>query len=174
MLRSIVLKADKDIVEDWKWGPNYSKKGMICGIGAFKQHVTLTFFQGAAMKDPGKILAPCSADNAHNRSIKFRTVGEIDAKILTAYVKEAVALNEKGVRAPARRVELAAPTDLLQALSKDKKARAYFESLAPGYRRDYVDWVLQAKQPETRLKRIETTVQQCAESKTRNWKYATC
>lgn len=50
-LRHIIFKAEPEIVEDWKWGPNYSKNGMVCGIGAFQKHVSLAFFQGAHMKD---------------------------------------------------------------------------------------------------------------------------
>lgn len=55
-LRAIIFKAEPDIIEDWKWGPNYYKSGIVCGFGAFKQHVTLAFFQGAMLKDPKKIL----------------------------------------------------------------------------------------------------------------------
>jgi hypothetical protein len=50
-LREIFFKAEPEIVEDWTWGPNYSKNGMVCGFGAFKQHVSLAFFRGALMKD---------------------------------------------------------------------------------------------------------------------------
>src|SRR5436853_338053 len=70
MLRQIILKADPKIIEDWKWGPNYYKDGMICGYGTFKGWVTFSFFQGALMKDPKKLFNYGDA-NAHNRSIKF-------------------------------------------------------------------------------------------------------
>ena len=170
-LREVIRKADPDIVEDWKWGPNFNKNGMICGFGAFKEHVSFTFFQGAAMKDPKKILAPCSADNAHNRTVKFRDVDEIDEKTLAAYVKEAAALNAKGVQAPAKKAAIAVPPDVKKALAGNAKAKAFFDALAPGYQRDYLEWIVQAKQPATRSTRIETTVKQCAEGKRRNWKY---
>ncbi|MBI3271217.1 MAG: YdeI/OmpD-associated family protein [Planctomycetes bacterium] len=173
-LRSIIRKADAGLVEDWKWGPNFNKDGMVCGFGAFKAHVTLTFFRGSAMKDPKKLLAPCSADNAHNRSMKFVSVDEIDEKTLGSYVKEAAALNVQGVKAPARKAALATPDDLTRALAEKAKARAFFDGLPPGARRDYVEWVLQAKRPESRASRIETTVQQCGEGKRRNWKYESC
>ena len=55
-LRSIILKADKKIVEDWKWGPNYNYNGMICGYGAFKGHVKFTFFNGSAMKNSKQVV----------------------------------------------------------------------------------------------------------------------
>lgn len=170
-LREIIRRADPGIVEDWKWGPNFNKGGMVCGFGAFKAHVTLTFFRGSLLKDPAKILAPCSASNAHNRSVKFASADEIDEKTLSAYVKEAAALNGKGVKAPARRKEIPVPPDLRKALGAQAKARAYFDGLTPGYRREYVEWIVEAKRPETRTERIRTTVRQCAEGKTLHFKY---
>lgn len=170
-LRRIVRKADPEIVEDWKWGPNFNREGMVCGFGAFREHVTFTFFKGALLKDPRKILAGCSDSNAHNRSVKFRAAGEIDAKTLAAYVREAAALNARGVKAESRRAEIPPPADLRKALAADAKARAFFKGLTPGYRREYVEWVLGAKRPETRAARIGTTVRQCREGKTLHWKY---
>ena len=55
-IRALIHKADPDIVEDWKWGPNFNKHGMICGFGAFKEHVSLGFFKGELLKDPKKLL----------------------------------------------------------------------------------------------------------------------
>ena len=170
-LRKLILAADPAIVEDWKWGPNYSMQGMICGYGAFKAHVTLTFFKGVAMKDPKKILEPCSADNAHNRSVKFRDESEIDAKTLTAYVREAATLNESGVKVERRRAEIEVPPDFKQALAASKKALEAFHGLTPGYRREYLEWIVAAKRPETRAMRIKQTVRQCSEGKTLNYKY---
>jgi hypothetical protein len=51
-LRELIFIAEPAIIEDWKWGPNYSKNGMVCGYFGFKEHVTFTFFGGAALKDP--------------------------------------------------------------------------------------------------------------------------
>lgn len=85
----MILKADPDIIEDWKWGPNYQKNGMVCGFGAFKQHVILTFFQGAILKDPKKILNH-GTTNQHNRNIKFKSINDIDEDTLIKYIREAV------------------------------------------------------------------------------------
>jgi hypothetical protein len=170
-LRKIIRAADPEIVEDWKWGPNYSKHGMICGYGAFKAHVTLTFFKGVAMKDPKQILEPCSADNAHNRSVKFRDVREIDEKTLTAYVREAAKLNVSGVIVESRRAQIGVPLDFKKALAASKKAKQYFDTLTPGYRRDYLQWIIGAKRPETRAARIKQAVRQCSEGKTLHYKY---
>ncbi len=54
-LRELTHSADPEIVEDWKWGPSFNKQGMVCGFSAFREHVSFTFFEGAAMKDPKKL-----------------------------------------------------------------------------------------------------------------------
>jgi len=164
-LREIIRKADPKIVEDWKWGPNFNKDGMVCGFGACKSHVTLTFFRGAAMKDPKKILAGCSDDNAHNRSIKFRGVDEIDEKTLSAYVREATAINSKGITVPLRRAQIPSPPDLQEALDANTKAKNFFDGLTPGYRREFIAWVVEAKRPETRERRIRESLAMLAEGR---------
>ena len=73
--------------------------------------------------------------------------------------------------AKGRAPTLKAPADLLAALAKNKKARATFDNFPPGQRREYVAWVIEAKQAATRAKRIETAVEWMAEGKIRNWKY---
>jgi uncharacterized protein YdeI (YjbR/CyaY-like superfamily) len=170
-LRTAIHKADRDIVEDWKWGPNFNKQGMICGFAAFKGHVSLGFFKGALLKDPRKLLEDCSGSNAHNRTLKFRSVDDVDEKALIAFVKQAVRLNVSGVKGEMRRAEIPMPADLKAALAKDAKGRAAFEKLTPGYRREYLQWIVAAKRPETRAARIETTVKQSREGKTLHDKY---
>ncbi len=170
-LRTLIHKADAGIVEDWKWGPNFNKQGMICGFGAFKAHVTLAFFKGSLLKDSKKILFACSESNVHNRSIKFTDAKQIDETALIAYVKEAAKLNELGVKPAPRRAPIKMPPDLKKGLAAKAKARQYFEGLTPGYQREYIEWVVQAKRPETREARITTTIKQCGEGKTLHYKY---
>ena len=170
-IRSLIHQADPEIVEDWKWGPNFNKQGMICGFGAFKEHVSLGFFKGALLKDPKKMLVDCSGSNAHNRTLKFRSVADVDQKALVAFVKEAVKLNVTGVKGDVRRAEIPVPADLKAALAKDPKAKAAFDAFSPGCRREYLEWIVEAKRPETRARRIETTLQQSREKKSLHWKY---
>ena len=171
-LRTLIHKADPDIVEDVKWGaPNFNKQGMICSFAAFKEHVSLGFFKGALLKDPKKLLEDCSGSNAHNRTLKFRSAADVDEKALIAFVKQAVALNEKGIKGEVRRSEIPMPADLKAALAKDGKAKAAFGAFTPGRRREYLEWIVGAKRPETRAQRIETTVQQSREGKSLHWKY---
>jgi uncharacterized protein YdeI (YjbR/CyaY-like superfamily) len=97
-------------------------------------------------------------------------------KILIAYIKQAAQLNEDGVKMPARpakapKKELPAPAGLVAALKKNKKAQANFEAFPPSHRREYIEWITEAKTEETREKRIATTLEWLVEGKSRNWKY---
>ena len=169
-LRDLIHEADGAIVEDWKWGPNFNLEGMVCGIGAFKQHVTLHFFKGSLMKDPGKLFRD-SADAKGSRSIKFTDVDEIDAKAVVAYVKQAVKLNVKGEKVAVKKPAARLPADLKKALVADEAAGEFFDGLTPGYRRDFIEWVTTAKREATREKRVAGTVEKCARGERLNDKY---
>jgi hypothetical protein len=169
-LRSIILKADKDLVEDWKWGPNYSLNGMVCGYGAFKEHVKFTFFNGAGMKNAEKVFNHC-VDNEFSRSIKYTDIIVIDEKAVLALVKDSIAVNKKGFKREVKDKAVEVPADLQKALAKNKAALQFFEALTYGYKKDYVEWVTTAKREETRLDRIGKVVAQCAEGRRMNDKY---
>mgnify|MGYP000956818593 CR=1 FL=1 len=169
-LRSIILKADKELQEDWKWGPNYSCHGMVCGYAGFKEHVKLTFFNGSALKDPKGLFNHC-VDNEFNRSIKYTDVKEIDEAALTALIKEAIAVNKKGFKRVVKNKTIEVPADLQKALAKNKPALKYFDGLTYGYRKEYVEYVTEAKREETRQQRIAKIVELCASGKTLNDKY---
>ena len=109
-------------------------------------------------------------------AIVWRDVKEMPADgVLVRYIKEAVALNEKGVKAPKKKKtpakKLAVPDYLMSALKKNKKALATFEGFSPTHRKEYVEWVTEAKREATRDKRLTTAVEWMAEGKPRNWKY---
>jgi hypothetical protein len=169
-LRQIILAADPMIAEEWKWGPHYSSQGMVCGYGAFQKHVKFTFFNGSAMKDTKGLFNHC-VDNEFSRSIKYTDIGEIDAKTLTAYIKESVAVNQKGYKRVVADKTVDVPADLQKALAANKKAAAFFEGLTYGYKKEFVEQVTSAKQVKTRLDRIAKIVGLCEEEKTLNHKY---
>jgi len=161
-LRAIILKAVPDIIEDWKWGPNYYKDGMVCGFWYFKTHVTLTFFQGALLKDKKKVLLK-NEGNLHNRHIKFTDVKQIDEKLLTEYITEAVINNEKGLKiTEAKDKTVVIPDDFKKLLVKNKLLKN-FEEMSYSRRKDYVSWITGAKQAETRERRITQALEKIKE-----------
>lgn len=169
-LRSIVLKAVPGIKEDWKWGPNYNYNGMVCGIGGFKKHAVLHFFNGKEMKDKHKLFN-FGTDNDFSRSIKFTDVKEINDKQIAEYVKESVAINKSGFKRTKQTKEAAVPDDLYKALRKKPVAVKFFDSLANGYKNEFIELVESAKKQETRAQRIQKVVALCTDGVKLNDKY---
>ena len=56
-------------------------------------------------------------------------------------------------------------------MKRSAKARATFEGFRPSHKREYLEWIIEAKTDETRRKRLDTAVEWMAEGKPRNWKY---
>jgi hypothetical protein len=173
-LRDVVHRACPDVVEGTKWSsPHFDYKGIFCGMSAFKHHVGFGFWKSGLMKGvlPGSGLSSAG---------QFGKIGSLDDlpgdRELMKIIKFARKLNDDEVKAPpmrkGARPALKPPADLLAALSKNKKAMATFQHFPPGQQREYVAWVIEAKQAETREKRIKTAVEWMAEGKVRNWKYA--
>jgi len=92
-LRKIVLGAAPEITEEFKWGvPVWSKNGLVCSAGAFKEHVKLNFFKGASLKDPKKLFN-AGLDAKTSRSIDFRKGDKIDTAGLKDLIRAAAAFN---------------------------------------------------------------------------------
>ncbi|HWY99376.1 MAG TPA: YdeI/OmpD-associated family protein [Bacteroidia bacterium] len=169
-LRVLIHKALPEVKEDWKWGPNFNVDGMVCGVWGFKNHVKMVFFKGAMMKDKYKLFND-GKENKGYRSIDFSANDKIDDKKMIAYLKEAAELNKKGIKPIKKKIVFNMPNELCNALDKDKKAKAFFESLAPTHKRDYAEYVGEAKQEATRLRRLDKVLDLLADKRTLNDKY---
>lgn len=171
-LRQIILAAHPSITEEWKWGPAYSSNGLVCGWGAFQKHVKLTFYNGAALQDAQQLFNHCT-NNEFNRSIKYTQLNEINEPALTAYILEAIAVNEKGFKRVVQNKNVVVPEALQSALVQHPEAARFFESLSYGYRKDFCGHVTEAKTEATRQARIDKIVSLCAAGLTLNSKYKT-
>lgn len=175
-LRQAFHDADPEIEEVMKWGaPHFEHDGIVGSMAAFKEHVRWGFWKAGLMKDPHGILDPIG-DTSMSGS-KVKTVKDLPPpKVLRAYIREAVQLNLDDVKVarPKReaRPPVDVPDDLAAELKKNKKARAVFDAFPPSHRREYIDWITEAKQPATRQKRLAQAIEWMAEGKQRNWKYA--
>jgi uncharacterized protein YdeI (YjbR/CyaY-like superfamily) len=169
-LRKIILSADPELIEDWKWGPNYYLNGMVCGYWGFKKHVSFVFFQGSLLKDKKKILLE-NPVNVHNRHIKFTDVKQIDDKVILEYLFEAIDNNRKGLKIiETKDKTIITPDDVVKAFKK-AKVLAYFDSLAFSHRKEYVQWIESAKKEETRTKRIEQAIEKLLDKQMIHDKY---
>lgn len=166
-LRKLFHKACPDIEETIKWGfPHFEYRGVVGSMAAFKRHVSFGFWKEKLLTGDG--------NSAMFRN-KVTDVAELPTDdILLATIREAVALNEQGVKVPKEkkaRTELEIPDYFLAALKKNKKAKAAFEGFSYSHKKEYVEWVTEAKQEVTRAKRLATALEWLAEGKPRNWKY---
>jgi hypothetical protein len=172
-LRTVVHRAHPAVQETMKWGmPHFEHNGILCSMAAFKKHCAFGFWKGSLIVGRGK--------NAEAMGQFGRIVSLADLpkdEVLARYVKEAVRLNEAGVKLPARRKTgaprkpVVVPPALAAALTTHPKARAAFEAMSPSQRREYAEWIAEAKTDATRDRRLATALEWIAEGKPRNWKY---
>jgi len=175
-LRALMHKACPKVEETMKWGvPHFEYKGVIAGMAAFKQHTAFGFWKRRLMKDPAGFF---SKGESGMGGRKIRSLDELPSDtVLLGYIREAVALNEQGAKVPRstrRKPPVKTPPYLTAALKKNAKARKTFEGLSPSQQREYVEWLIDAKQDATRERRLATAIEWMAQGKTRNWKYQNC
>ncbi len=177
-LRKLVHKACPDVTESMKWSmPFFEYSGaVLCNMSGFKQHCAFGFWKASLLKDPEGILQ-LKDRNAMGQFDRITSIRDLPSdKIMIAYLKEAASLNEQGIKKPkpakkTPKAELPMPAELAAALKKNKKAAAVFEAFPPSERREYIQWIAEAKTDQTRDKRLATTVEWLMEGKSRNWKY---
>ncbi len=177
-LRKLVHKACPDIIETMKWSfPHFDYKGIMCAMAGFKQHCVFGFWKGALMSDK-RLLEMAKSEVAMGHLGKINSLKDLPSdKILIQYIHEAMRLNENGVKIVRKKSnktkkELIVPADLKKSFSKNKKAQSVFDGFSHSNKKEYLDWITEAKTEETRLKRLTTAIQWLAEGKIRNWKYA--
>ena len=176
-LRKLVHKACPDIEEKIKWSfPHFDYKGeMLCHMAAFKQHAAFGFWKAALMKDP-VLMQEARSESAMGHLGRITSLSDLPPdKKLIAWIKEAMALNDKGIKLPSKTAkpqkELVIPDYIINAIKKNKKAGQVFDAFAYSHKKEYVSWVTEAKTEETRLRRLATAIEWIAEGKGRNWKY---
>lgn len=178
-IRDVVHSLCPDTEEEIKWGaPFFMYAGApMCQMAAFKEHAALGFWKAALLEG-----IPPNANNGGESAGNFgrlKTVKDVPSKkVLAPLIKAAMKLNDDGIVVPKKRgtpkPEADIPPELQSALGKNKKARAIFDKFPPSHRREYVEWVAEAKREETRTKRAAQAVEWIAEGKSRNWKYQDC
>jgi len=171
-IRKIVHAGCPGVEETMKWSfPHFDYKGMMCAMAAFKGHCTFGFWKGKLIfgKD-GK------STEAMGQFGRITGIADLPGdKVLLGYIKEATRLNDEGITLPRPKSkvkkDLVVPEYFTAALKKNKKAFATFENFSPSHKREYVEWITEAKTEETRLKRMDTALEWIAKGKSRNWKY---
>ncbi len=162
LIRLRKILRSTDLEETVKWGgPCYTHDGKnVVGMASFKTYVGLWFHQGALLADRKKVLINAQEGKTKAlRQWRFRSKKEIDARLIQSYVKEAIALQERGREIkPDRNQPVNVPPQLELALGRNKKTKASFEKLTPGRQREFAEYIADAKREETKLKRLEKII----------------
>jgi uncharacterized protein YdeI (YjbR/CyaY-like superfamily) len=176
-LRQLVHKACPAATETIKWGMPFFEYsgGLLCNMAGFKQHCSFGFWNASLLTDPeGALQIKNKTSMGHFERIT--SLKDLPAdKTVIVLIKQAAKLNEQGIKKPATTKEPKAvppmPPALGAALKKNKKAKTNFEQMPPSHRREYIEWIIEAKTEPTRDKRIATTIEWVLEGKSRNWQY---
>ncbi len=173
-LRELMHAHAPGVEETLKWGvPHFTLGGQnLAGMAAFKEHATFGFWRDE------EVTGSPRDTGAMGSMGRLASIAHLpDDAAMAAMIAKAVALAVEGRPkrpAPKPKAALDMPVDLGAALKANAAAQGHWDGFSPGKRRDYIEWVIEAKREETRVKRIETIVAQVAEGKERNWKYKGC
>jgi uncharacterized protein YdeI (YjbR/CyaY-like superfamily) len=174
-IRRIVHDAAPEVEETIKWSmPHFTyNKRMFAGMAAFKAHASFGLWQASA------VLGQTGSErDAMGQFGRLTSIDDLPPEAeLKAIIRRAADLAEQGPKPRPKKApkpELPTPGELRAALDAEPKAAATFDAFPPSCRREYVEWVTEAKRPETRARRVAQAVQWMAEGKRRNWKYESC
>jgi uncharacterized protein YdeI (YjbR/CyaY-like superfamily) len=175
-IRGLVHKGCPGVEEKMKWSfPTFNYKGSIlCNMAAFKQHATFGFWKVSLLRSKGVL--PEADESAMGQFGKITKISDLPSdKVILTIIKEAVKLTDAGIKISrkkkAEKKELVVPDYFAKALDKNKKAKKNFDNFSPSHKREYIEWITEAKTEETRNKRINTSIEWMSEGKPRNWKY---
>jgi uncharacterized protein YdeI (YjbR/CyaY-like superfamily) len=173
-LRELVHVACPEAEEAIKWNsPRFMYRGILCNLAAFKQHCAFGFWHPqmrSALGKPGE-------QEAMGQFGRITNLADLpsDAQ-LKKLVRQAMKLNEAPrVPTPPKpqppRPPLKVPADLRAALNSNAEALRTFENFSYSHKREYIQWISEAKREETRQRRIKTAIEQMSQGKSQNWKY---
>ena len=175
-LRQLVHTVDDEVEETWKWGkPHFDHDGIMLGFAAFKNHLGVWFHKGALIDDPKNLFAKQEKDEAKGmRGYKLVEGDVINEKAFVELVKQAVKLNKDGSKLgdakPARKA-LVVPQEFDHCLHKDEQTWENWEKFNYTHKKEYVEWITDAKKDETRQHRIAKALEMIREGVGKEEKY---
>jgi len=178
-LRELIHKGNPETKETIKWGmPFFEYKGPLCNFASFKKHATFSFWKYKFIKDPKGYLQDISNKGGDAMGNLGRITGLKDLppdNVIIGFIKQAKKLNDDGIKSPSKtkisKKELEIPDYFIKALKRNKQAEITFNGFPYSHKKEYVEWITDAKTDATRLKRINTAIEWMTEGKSRNWKY---
>jgi len=159
-LRRILISTD--LKETVKWGmPCYTYAGKnIVGMNGFKSYFGLWFHQGVFLSDPEKVLINAQSGKTKAlRQWRMTSEGDINAKVIRAYIEESIEHAKAGKKVPnAAPRKLILPENLKAALNQDSALDSAFENFRTAQQCDFADYISSAKQEATKQRRLEKII----------------
>lgn len=158
ILRELTLSTKLDEAIKWS-APTYSLNGKnVLGLGAFKKHFCIWFFNGVFLKDEQNCLEQAQEKTKALRQMRFETIEDINKPVVLAYIKEAIE-NQKLAKAlkPERttKKDVVIPKLLTEAIKNDVNFKSAFNKLSPSYQREYCNYIVEAKRDKTKISRLK-------------------
>lgn len=181
-LRELVHSVSPQITETIKWGhPFFEYKGILANMAGFKEHCVFGFWGSTNFEDPDGILKHADERESAGNFGRITKLSDLpDDAILKEFILQAIAIKDAGpeakvIKKPAAPKVPKAPIEMpdyfAAALQTNQKALATFQNFSPSNKREYLEWIVDAKTEATRQKRIEQALEWMEEGKSRNWKY---
>jgi hypothetical protein len=173
-IRKAVHAGCPAVEETMKWRfPHFVYKGMLCSMASFKEHCAFGFWKGPLLGHDGP---GAKSSEAMGQFGRITSVDDLPgSRQLVALVRKAAALNDQGVKVPRKKSAAkpppTAPADFMKALRLNARALAAFNAFSASHKREYIEWITEAKSHGTRQRRMATAVGWLSEGKSRNWKY---
>ena len=177
--RETVHAACPDVKETMKWSMPFFeyKNGNLCSMASFKYHCGFHFWLYSKMKDPDNLFSGDGENSGMGQFGKIKKIEDLPSEEqIIALIHDAMSLIDNGVKItkdPAKKVvkELEVPDYILEAIDDNPGAQENFGGFSLSQKKEYIDWIVEAKSEATRIKRLEQAVIWMEEGKTRNWKY---
>ncbi len=176
-IRELVHAACPDVIETKKWSfPHFDYKGMMCSMAAFKEHCAFGFWKQSLLEDAA-FPAEKTAMGSFGRIMSIKDLP--NDKTFKKLIVDAMKLNDAGIKiakskSASEKKELVVPEILTAALATNELAAETFNNFPYSCKKEYVQWITEAKTDATRDKRLATTIEWLTEGKRRNWKYENC
>lgn len=170
-LREVMHEACPEVEETIKWKfPVFMYEGILANMASFRRHCAFGFWKGSLILDDES-----AAGEAMGQFGRITSLDDLPPKeALIGYIHKAMELNEKGIqpkKKQRKKPELEMPEDFTAALREVSGALKAFEAMPPSHRREYIEWITEARRDDTRRRRISKAVDQISGSKSLNWKY---
>lgn len=175
-IREIVHEFCTDAEEAIKWKfPTFMYKGKIlCSMVSFKAYCSMGFWLHGEMQTIKNLETDVEKTNMFSLG-KITKLEDLPSKPqLKKIILEAMELTDMGVKlkkAAPTKTETAVPDEFQNVLDQNKKVLEIFQKASPSFRKEYINWITEAKTETTRNKRMEQAIEWISEGKGRNWKY---